>query len=102
VVDCGPRLPGGVGIDLEAAMSLEQDVATAREALDALDRACASVTKHVGDTVDARRLRSDMGRVRDDLDLLSGAQSFSAYEPFAGVYGDGDDEGFGGAGRTGR
>jgi len=23
-------------------------------------------------------------------------------EPFAGVYGDGDDEGFGGAGRTGR
>jgi hypothetical protein len=52
--------------------------------------------------VDARRLRGDIGRVRDDLDLLSGPETFSAYEPFAGVYGDGDDEGFGGAGRTGR
>jgi hypothetical protein len=83
-------------------MSLEQDVATARQALDALERACATVTKHVGDTVDARRLRGDIGRVRDDLDLLSGPETFTAYEPFAGVYGDGDDEGFGGAGRTGR
>jgi hypothetical protein len=83
-------------------MSLEQDVATARQALDALERACASVTKNVGETVDARRLRSDIGRVRDDLDLLSGGRSYEAYEPFAGVYGDGDDEGLGGAGRTGR
>jgi hypothetical protein len=83
-------------------MSLEQDVATARQALEALERACASVTKDVGETVDARRLRGDLGRVRDDLDLMAGQLSYSAYEPFAGVYGDGDDEGFGGAGRTGR
>ena len=81
-------------------MSLEQDVATARRALDDLDRACASLTRRTGETVDARRLRSDIGRVRDDLDLLSGLPSYPDQEPFAGVYGDGDDEGFGGAGRT--
>jgi hypothetical protein len=81
-------------------MSLEQDVATAREALDAFERACAPVTKHFGDTVDARRLRGDIIRVRDDLTLLCGARPRAAYEPFAGVYGDGDDEGLGGAGRT--
>jgi hypothetical protein len=83
-------------------MSLEQDVTAARQALDDLEQACASLTRHVGETVDARRLRNDIGRVRDDLDLLSGLPSSSIVEPFAGVYGDGDDEGFGGAGRTGR
>ena len=81
-------------------MSLEQDVAAARGAVDALEQACAPVTKHFGDTVDARRLRVDITRLRDDLNLLCGAQPRSAYEPFAGVYGDGDDEGWGGTGRT--
>jgi hypothetical protein len=81
-------------------MSVEQDVAAARQALDALERASTSVAKHFGDTVDARRLRVDVTRVRDDLNLLCGSQPYSAYEPFAGVYGDGDDEGLGGAGRT--
>ncbi|MCW2676935.1 MAG: uncharacterized protein JWR70_1975 [Modestobacter sp.] len=81
-------------------MSLEQDVAAARRAVDALEQACAPVTRHFGDTVDARRLRVDVTRLRDDLNLLCGVQPHSAYEPFAAVYGDGDDEGLGGAGRT--
>ena len=81
-------------------MSLEQDVAAAREALDAFEQACAPVSRHFGDTVDARRLRGDVTRVREDLTLLCGAQPYRAREPFAGIYGDGDDEGWGGAGRT--
>jgi hypothetical protein len=81
-------------------MSLDQDVAAARRAIDAVEQACAPIAKHYGDTVDARRLRVDVARLRDDLTLLCGAQPHAAYEPFAGVYGDGDDEGLGGAGRT--
>ena len=34
-------------------MSLEQDVAAARGAIDALERACAAVTGHFRDTVDS-------------------------------------------------
>jgi 2-polyprenyl-6-methoxyphenol hydroxylase-like FAD-dependent oxidoreductase len=100
------RLPfhhlSGVSSDVEAAMSLAQDVETARQALDAFEQACVPITKHFGDTVDARRLRGDVSRVRDDLTLLCGAQPRVAAEPFAGSYGDGDDDGWGGAGRTGR
>ena len=83
-------------------MSLEQDVAAARRAVDALEQACGPVTRHFGDTLDARRLRVDVGRLRDDLDLLCGARSRTAHEPFAAVYGDGDDDGLGGSGRTRR
>ncbi|MGY1726342.1 hypothetical protein ACI79J_05175 [Geodermatophilus sp. SYSU D01062] len=83
-------------------MSLEQDVAAARRAVDALERACAPLTGRFGDTVDARRLRVDVARLRDDLDLLCGARVRRAWEPFAAVYGDGDDEGLGGSGRTHR
>jgi hypothetical protein len=83
-------------------MSLEQDVAAARRAVDALEQACAPVTRHFGDTVDSRRLRIDVARLRDDLNLLCGARARAAHEPFAAVYGDGDDEGIGGSGRTTR
>ncbi|MCW2575391.1 MAG: uncharacterized protein JWR28_1247 [Modestobacter sp.] len=83
-------------------MSLDQEVVEARRAIDALEQACAPIAKRFGDTVDARRLRLDVTRLRDDLTLLCGARPYSAHEPFAGVYGDGDDEGLGGAGRTGR
>jgi hypothetical protein len=83
-------------------MSLDQDVAAARQALDAFEQACAPLTRHYGDTVDARRLRGDLGRVRDDLTLLCGATPYTAPEAFAGIYGDGDDDGWGGTGRTGR
>ena len=83
-------------------MSLEQDVAAARSAVDALERSVAPLARHFRDTVDARRLRVDVGRLRDDLDLLCGARSREAHEPVAAVYGDGDDEGIGGSGRTRR
>jgi hypothetical protein len=89
-----------VGSDLEAAMSLEQDVATARQAVDALEEACGPLARHFGDTVDSRRLRIDVARLRDDLTLLCGAAPHAVYEPFGGVYGDGDDDGWGGTGRT--
>ena len=83
-------------------MSLDEDVAAARTAVDSLEQACATVARHFGDTVDARRLRIDVARLRDDLSLLCGARARGAYEPFAAVYGDGDDDGIGGSGRTGR
>ena len=53
-------------------MSLEQDVAAARRAVDELEAACTPLTRHFGDTVDARRLRIDVARLRDDLALLCG------------------------------
>ena len=81
-------------------MSLEQDVAAARTAVDSLEQACATVTRHFGDTVDARRLRIDVARLRDDLNLLCGAQAPRVYEAFGGVYGDGDDDGWAGTGRS--
>jgi hypothetical protein len=81
-------------------MALEQDVTAARSAVDALEQACAPLMRHFGDTVDARRLRIDVARLRDDLTLLCGTPTSAAYEPFGGIYGDGDDEGWGGAGRT--
>ena len=53
-------------------MSLEDDVAAARAAVDDLERATARVTGHFRDSVDVRRLRQDVGRLRDDLDLVCG------------------------------
>ena len=44
-------------------MSLEQDVAAARAAVDGLERACARVTGHFREGIDVRRLRLDVGRM---------------------------------------
>ncbi|MGK5171575.1 hypothetical protein [Geodermatophilus sp. CPCC 205761] len=54
-------------------MSLEQDVAAARRAVDALEQACGPLTRRFGDTVDSRRLKIDVARLRDDLNLLCGS-----------------------------
>jgi hypothetical protein len=75
-------------------MSLEQDVAAARRAVDDLEQACALVTRHFGDTVDSRRLRVDVSRMRDDLTLLCGSRPQPLAWPAADAYswGDGFDE----------
>jgi len=55
-------------------MAVQEDVATAREAVRALEQAVAAVTGHYPDSVDARRLRSDVARVAEDLHLLVGRE----------------------------
>jgi len=83
-------------------MSLEQDVATARRAVDDLEAACTPLTRHFGDTVDARRLRIDVARLRDDLALLCGAARVARDVPASSavLYDDGYDPGPGGSGRA--
>jgi hypothetical protein len=90
-------------------MSLEQDVAAVRRAVDALEQACAPLTRHFGDTVDARRLRLDVARVRDDVNLLCSGGRRDAHtggvyagDAYAAVWDDGYDEGIAGLGRTAR
>ncbi len=92
-------------------MSLEQDVAAARRAVEALEQACAPVTRHFGDTVDVRRLQADVGRLRDDLTLLCGAEQAEKAaqarvleiiedKPYAAdFWRDAEDEGLGAPGR---
>ncbi len=83
-------------------MSLEQDVAAARRAVDALEAACTPLARHFGDTVDARRLRIDVSRLRDDLALLFGAARRAPDAPGSAAVGwdDGYDPGPGGSGRV--
>ena len=83
-------------------MSLEQDVAAARRAIDTLEDACTPLARHFGDTVDARRLRIDVARLRDDLALLCGAARTASHVPgsSAVVWDDGYDPGPGGSGRA--
>ena len=72
-------------------MSLDQDVAAARRAVEELEKACTMVTRHFAETVDARRLRVDVARLRDDLTLLCGAahaDTSSADRSSATVYWD--------------
>ena len=93
-------------------MSLEQDVATARGAIDALERACAMVTGHFRDTVDSRRLRVDIARLREDLTLLVGVPPRPVHDPYRdrfeamsvhdGAYDDGFDQAMDSPGRGAR
>jgi hypothetical protein len=71
-------------------MSIEQDVAAAREAVDALEQACNLVTRHYRQSVDSRRLRVDVARLREDLTLLCGARSAPVHGRLstAGVWND--------------
>ena len=55
-------------------MSLEDDVSAARAAVDEVERACSRVSGHFRDGVDVRRMRLDVARLREDLDLLCGAR----------------------------
>jgi hypothetical protein len=87
-------------------MSLEQDVAAARRAVDALEQACSPLTRHFGDTVDSRRLKIDVARVRDDLNLLCGSarrrEIYGSGDAYTVSWDDGYDEGIAGLGRTAR
>jgi hypothetical protein len=76
-------------------MSIEQDVAAARGAVDALERACNLVTRHFRESVDSRRLRVDVARLREDLTLLCGAESARAHGQLstAGVWNDAFEDG---------
>ena len=62
-------------------MSVQEDVATAREAVRALERAVQAVTRHFGDSVDVRRLRSDAERLSEDLELLCGKDAATPPAP---------------------
>lgn len=56
-------------------MSVQDDVAVARDAVRAVERAVQALARHYGDSVDARRLRQDADRLSEDLELLCGAQA---------------------------
>jgi hypothetical protein len=74
-------------------MSVEQDVTAARGAIDALEQACSSLARHFPDTVDARRLRVDIARLREDLLLLCGTPPRPVHDPYAAsFYDDGYDQ----------
>jgi len=62
-------------------MAKPEDIAAAREAVRALDEAVAVLTGHYPESVDARRLQVGCSRVREDLDLLCGAESPASVPP---------------------
>ena len=51
---------------------MSEDIAATHRAVADLERRAASLTRHYGDTVDARRLLADVGRLAADLELLCG------------------------------
>lgn len=87
-------------------MAVQDDVATAREAVRALERAVAAVAGHYPQSVDARRLQSDVARVAEDLHLLVGQEPTPQAAPRLEViddsvypqdfWMDAEDEGLGG------
>ena len=87
-------------------MAVHEDVQHLRDAVTALERAAQAVSSHYGDSVDARRLKVDVDRVRQDLDLLVGQPAAVAAAPQLQViddtaypqdfWMDAEDEGLGG------
>ena len=87
-------------------MAVHDDVATAREAVRALERAVATVAGYYPGSVDARRLQSDVARVAEDLHLLVGQEPAQQLPPTLEViddtvypqdfWMDAEDEGLGG------
>lgn len=76
-------------------MSLEDDVAAARAAVDELERATARLTGHFRDSVDVRRLRLDVARLREDIDLVCGARPAAVSQGLTAStagWGDGMDD----------
>ena len=90
-------------------MALQQDVAAARQAVRSLESACTAIYAHFGSGIDVRRLRADVRRLNEDLDLLCGAQRVEPEpaqrqviedRPYsADLWRDAEDEGLGATGR---
>jgi len=59
-------------------MGKQEDIAAARGLVRTLDKAVTALSRHYPDGVDVRRLRSDSGRLAEDLDLLCGPQTAAA------------------------
>lgn len=55
-------------------MALQDEVAAARRAVQQLEQAATYLRRHYGDSLDARRLESDVARLSSDLDLLCGPE----------------------------
>ena len=71
-VGFGSSAPTPGGLARRFPMPVQDDVAAARDAVRALERAVAAVAGHYPQSVDARRLQSDVARVAEDLHLLAG------------------------------
>ncbi len=97
MIDCARRRDGDHN-DVGAGMSVEDEVAAARAAVDDLERATARVTGHFKESIDVRRLRLDVSRLREDIDLVCGARPAAIQGQFASAaWDDGmDDVGFSG------
>ncbi len=86
-------------------MPVDDQISSARGALQLLEQATERLVRHYGDSVDVRRLRLDVGRVRDDVDLLCGLPAPRAPQPqvqpiddvpyAADLWADAEDEGVG-------
>lgn len=61
-------------------MAVQDDVTALRDAVHALERASAAVAGHHRDSVDARRLQSDVARVAEDVHLLCGQEATAPRE----------------------
>ena len=54
-------------------MPVQDDAAAARRAVKDLRSAIDALSRHYSDSVDVRRLRADVGRLDEDIDLLCGS-----------------------------
>ena len=54
-------------------MPVKDDAAAARRAVQTLRQAVDTLSRHYSDTVDVRRIRADVARLDEDLDLLCGS-----------------------------
>jgi hypothetical protein len=87
-------------------MAVQDDASSAREAVRALERAVDTLAGQYGDSVDLQRLKVDVERVGQDLELLCGRASGPATPPRLQViddtvypqdfWMDAEDEGLGG------
>ena len=62
-------------------MGKQEDIAAASGLVRTLDKAVTALSRHYTDSVDVQRLRLDLGRLREDLDLLCGTPPVAAAAP---------------------